>query len=116
MWPRPIIRRHATPILCLLGCLISNTLAGDVLSSSGFTSCLQNSTVTVNTANVQFDRTTGVVDFDVAGTSSKEQNVTASLVVTAYGKQVYQKSFDPCDPATLVDQLCPGLYFIMATA
>ena len=91
---------------------MSSASAGDVLSSSGFTSCLPNSTVIVETANVQYNRVSGVVDFDVAGTSSKQQNVTASLVVTAYGSQVYQKSFNPCDPATKVSQLCPGVYFI----
>ena len=109
MRPRPALGGHGTPVLLLFGYLVSKTLAGNVLSSSGFTSCLPNSTVTVNTANVQYDRTSGVVDFDVAGTSSKEQNVTASLIVTAYGTQVYQKSFNPCDPNTKVTQLCPGL-------
>ena len=94
----------------LVSCLVSTASAGDVLSSSGFTNCLNNGTINVNTANVQFDRSTGVVTFDVAGSSSKEQNVIASLVVTAYGKQVYQKSFNPCDAATKVDQLCPGRF------
>ena len=92
----------------LLLYIASTASAGDVLSSSGFTSCLTNGTVNVSKANVQFDRSTGVVTFDVAGSSSKEQDVLASLVVTAYGKQVYQKDFNPCDAATKVDQLCPG--------
>ena len=57
--------------------------------------------------NIQYNRQTKQVTFDVAGTSEKEQKVTASLVVTAYGKQVYQKDFNPCDKDTLVQQLCP---------
>lgn len=69
---------------------------------------MDNSTITVNRADVQFDRSSGTVDFDVSGSSSKEQKVTASLVVTAYGKEVYQKDFDPCDEDSKVDQLCPG--------
>ena len=82
--------------------------AGDVLSSTGFTNCLDNATINVNNAKVQFDRSASLVSFDVSGSSSQVQNVTASLTVSAYGKQVYQKDFNPCDPSTKVDQLCPG--------
>lgn len=91
-----------------LGALSTRVLAADVLRTKGFSSCLDNSTVQVNNLNVQYDRSAGVVTFDVGGTSTKSQNVTASLTVTAYGKQVYQKDFDPCSPK--IDQLCPGKY------
>ena len=94
----------------LLATLPTLVLAGDVLSSSGFTNCLDGATIKVNNANVKFDRASGVVDFDVSGTSFKEQKVQASLVVMAYGKEVYTKDFDPCDPAAKVEQLCPGMY------
>ncbi|EDN07108.1 conserved hypothetical protein [Histoplasma mississippiense (nom. inval.)] len=40
------------------------------------------------------------------GSSSKIQNVTAVLLVEAYGQKITQ-SFNPCDEATKVDQLCP---------
>ena len=95
-------------LLLLSTCLPLNALAGNIISSSGFSNCLTNATVKVNNANVQFDRSTLTVNFDVSGTSTQEQKVLASLVVTAYGTQVYQKSFDPCDTATFVAQLCPG--------
>lgn len=94
--------------LLFLGNQVTGVLASDVLSSSGFTNCLDDSTINVNKANVQFDRSSGTVSFDVSGSSLKEQRVTASLVVTAYGKQVYQKDFNPCEDASKVDQLCPG--------
>ena len=92
----------------LAGFLSVNVLAGNVLSSSGFTNCDNNATITVNNADVQFDRSSLVVTFDVSGTSSKSQKVIADLVVTAYGTQVYQKTFNPCDSSTYVAQLCPG--------
>lgn len=93
----------------LLGLLPTRALAANVLSSSGFTNCQgTNSTIQVNRANVSFDRDTLAVVFDVSGTSDEVQNVTASLSVTAYGQQVYQKDFNPCDAATKVVQLCPG--------
>lgn len=80
----------------------------DILKTTGFTTCLDNSTITVTSLNIQFDRATSAIDFDVGGASSKEQNVTASLIVTAYGKQVYKKDFNPCDKDTKVTELCPG--------
>lgn len=90
------------------GFLSVNVLAGNVLSSSGFTNCEKNATITVNNANVEFDRSSLTVTFDVSGTSTQQQKVTADLVVTAYGTQVYQKTFNPCDSSTYVAQLCPG--------
>ena len=68
---------------------------------------MNNAEITVQQMNIQYDRQNNQVTFDVAGTSDKQQKVTASLVVSAYGKQVYQKDFNPCDQATLVTQLCP---------
>ena len=68
---------------------------------------MNDASITVQRMNIQYDRQTNQVTFDVAGTSEKEQKVMASLVVTAYGKQVYQKDFNPCDEATAVKQLCP---------
>ena len=69
---------------------------------------MANSDITVTALDIQYDRTTQQITFDVAGSSSKVENVTAALYVTAYGKQVYQKSFNPCDEGSKVDQLCPG--------
>ncbi|MCJ1295798.1 hypothetical protein MMC34_007362 [Xylographa carneopallida] len=105
---RGITGLKRNPILFLLaGLSLSNVLAGNVLSSSGFTNCENNATITVNNANVEFDRSSLTVIFDVSGTSSAQQKVIADLTVSAYGNQVYQKTFNPCDAATFVGQLCP---------
>lgn len=69
---------------------------------------MPDSDITVTALNIQYDRTSHQITFDVAGTSSKVENVTAALYVTAYGKQVYQKTFNPCDEGSKVDRLCPG--------
>lgn len=87
--------------------LVSGVLGGDILSTNGFSTCSNNSTITVNNVNIQFDRTTNLLTFDVSGSSSESQEVTAVLTVTAYGETVYTKSFDPCDDSTKVDELCP---------
>jgi hypothetical protein len=88
--------------------LLSGVLATDILKTNGFSSCdTGTSSITVNNVDISFDRSTNEINFDVSGTSSKTQAVLASLIVTAYGKQVYNNTFDPCAADTKVDQLCP---------
>ena len=82
--------------------------ASNVISTNGFQSCMPNSTINVNRMNIQFDRSTNNIQFDVAGTSDTVQNVTANLEISAYGKQVYSNAFDPCGTQVHVPQLCPG--------
>ena len=43
----------------------------------------------------------------MAGSSAESQDVIATLIVSAYGKQIYSDTFDPCASDTKVDQLCP---------
>lgn len=98
--------RHA---LVLLFCIfVSSISAGDILETDGFSTCQDVATIHVEALDIQFDRTTNIVTFDVAASSAEEQNVTASLIVSAYGKQVYTKTFNPCDSDTYIQQLCPG--------
>lgn len=92
----------------ILGALPVGVFGTDVLKSEGFTTCLDSSSIVVSNLEIEYDRARGVVVFDVAGKSSKEQNVKAFLSVSAYGKQVYNNSFNPCDAVTKVSQLCPG--------
>lgn len=86
-------------------------LAGDVLKTNGYSSCLDGTAdINVNKLDIEFDRSTKTVVFDVSGTNEKEQKVMATLIVNAYGKEVYSKKFNPCDDSTKVEQLCPGTY------
>lgn len=84
-------------------------LAGDTLKTEGYSSCQANNDITVEKLDIEFDRNTKKVVFDVAGTSSKEQKVMAVLIVNAYGKEVYRNEFNPCDDKTKMDKLCPGM-------
>ncbi|KAL9595824.1 MAG: hypothetical protein Q9219_006201 [cf. Caloplaca sp. 3 TL-2023] len=93
--------------LLALGALPVSVLGADILKTSGFTNCLEDSSIQVKRLNIQYDRSKGKVLFDVAGTSAKVQNVTASLTVSAYGNEVYTKDFNPCDDGSRVEQLCP---------
>ena len=83
-------------------------LAGDVLKTDGYSSCQDDADIVVDKLDLEFDRATKKITFDVAGTSSKSQKVMAVLVVNAYGKEVYKNEFNPCEEPTKMDQLCPG--------
>ena len=100
------MRSRLTRLLAF-GAWVSHALANDILKTSGFTTCIDDSAITVEKLNMSFDRALKQIVFDVAGTSAKEQKVMASLSVSAYGKEVYSKEFNPCDEGTKVDQLCP---------
>lgn len=86
-------------------------LGGDILSTNGFSMCSNNPTIQVQTLNVQYDRSTQKLTFDVAGSNSVSQKVQLNLVVSAYGKTVYTKTVDPCDiTETNVTQMCPSMF------
>jgi len=90
--------------------LANGVLGVDILETVGFSNCNQNATVTVQRVDIKYNNDNKTVTFDVMGTSSKVQNVTAVLNVTAYGRDIYSNTFDPCSPATFVSQLCPGVF------
>ncbi|OAX81702.1 hypothetical protein ACJ72_03959 [Emergomyces africanus] len=104
MWIRPW---STTPLLLAWSLFsIYRVNGADVLENHGFTTCLDNSDIKVEKIDLRFDRSTNTFNFDVAGSSARTQNVTAELVVDAYGQEISQK-FNPCEEATKVDQLCP---------
>lgn len=90
--------------------LASGVLGVDVLETTGFSSCNTNASVSVQRVNIKYNNEDKTVTFDVAGTSNMVQNVTAILNVTAYGQNIYSNSFDPCNPDTYLQQLCPGMF------
>jgi len=93
--------------LLLLATAPLGSLAADILKTNGYSSCQDNSDIKVNKLDMEFDKATKKIKFDVSGSSTKEQKVMAKLIITAYGKEVYQKEFNPCDSSTEVKQLCP---------
>jgi copper chaperone CopZ len=101
--------RQTTFALLNAASLLSPVLSADILKTDGFTNCNNgDSTIEVQNVDISFDKSTSEVTFDVAGISKQEQEVTAELIVTAYGVEVYSQSFDPCADNTKVEQLCPG--------
>ncbi|OQD73188.1 hypothetical protein PENDEC_c016G02935 [Penicillium decumbens] len=95
-------------IWALLGLgMVPQALAADTLSTKGFNLCEANTDIKITKLDVSYTRSTKGVVFDLAGTNSKRQNIIASLTVTAYGNQLYSKTFDPCGDEIHVDRLCP---------
>ena len=88
--------------------LASGALADQILVTTGFTQCDSDDTIQVNKVDITYNNDAKTVDFDLAGTSKSAQNVTATLIVNAYGQEVYSKSFNPCEAENYVEALCPG--------
>lgn len=97
--------RELLPV-ALLSTLPVRVLAGDVLSTDGFTTCIDDPDVKVQALDLSYDKSTRKITFNVAGSSATVQNVTANLVVKAYGQEIYQNSFSPCEQGMM--ELCPG--------
>lgn len=81
-------------------------LGGDILATDGFSTCLDNDKIHLSRMNIQYDKATNQLTFDIAGTSQESQNVTAVLTVTAYGKQLDKREFNFCEEG--IQMLCPG--------
>ena len=101
-----ILRMRTT--LLLAGVLPLAVMGEDILKTNGFSTCSNNSDIKVERMNIEYNKETGKVVFDVAGTSAKQQNVSAILTASAYGREIYRKEFNPCDQDGFVAQLCPG--------
>lgn len=99
-----------TALVATAVALVGAAAGADILTTNGFSVCsTKDTTITVQNLDISFDRSTNKITFDVQGTSARSQEVTATLIVEAYGKSVYNSTFDPCAESTKVDQLCPGM-------
>ena len=86
-------------------------LGGDILETKGFATCLESNSINISRLQIQYDRTTNNITFDLAGSSDKVQNVTALLTVTAYGRKLDEQSVNPCDKGIM--ELCPGMAIVL---
>ena len=87
--------------------VLPSVYAESILKTNGFSDCGGDGSIKVNKVDISFDKDSSEVKFDLQGDSEKEQEVTASLIVEAYGVKVFEQDFDPCSDATKVEQLCP---------
>jgi hypothetical protein len=104
---RPTTGMRALTAAALFSTLPLGVLGTDILTTNSFSTCLDNSDIRVDKLDVTYDRNTRKITFNIAGESTTAQNVTAKLVVSAYGKQFYEKTFSPCDQG--MTQMCPGM-------
>ena len=85
---------------------LQQALGGDVLSTNGYSKCLDTEAIKITRMHIEYDKATNMMNFDVGGISTRTQNVTAQLTVTAYGRQIDAKTFNPCEEG--IRLLCPG--------
>lgn len=94
--------------LLLLSALPVGVLGGNILSTDGFSQCINDPSIKVTNLDVTYDKTTRKLLFDVAGVSDQVQKVKGKLIVSAYGQEIYTKDFNPCDAGNAMPQMCPG--------
>ncbi|KAK7207330.1 hypothetical protein BZA70DRAFT_10070 [Myxozyma melibiosi] len=90
-----------------LAALSSTALAANTIGTDSFYTCNDgnNATISVSTFSVSYSKTTQNVTFDLAGSSTEAQNVSATIYISAYGIDVFSYSFDFCDEG--IEELCP---------
>lgn len=104
---RPTTGMRALTAAALLTTLPLGVLGTDILTTNSFSTCLDDSAIRVDALDVTYNKNTRKIKFNVAGESTTAQNVTAKLVVSAYGKQFYEKTFSPCEQG--MTEMCPGM-------
>ncbi|KAK9366057.1 hypothetical protein V1509DRAFT_649053 [Lipomyces kononenkoae] len=81
--------------------------ADGTIGTSTFYTCDNiNATIIASNFSVSYSQQTKNITFDIAGTSEEQQNVTATIFVSAYGKNLFNYTFDPCDYN--IGPLCPA--------
>jgi hypothetical protein len=100
-------RASSTPtlIISLLTTFLPSSYAIRLIESKSLNPCQDNSNFTASLFNVVFTPDNNTLAFDVVGVSSIQGNVTAELMVIAYGFTALKQTLDPC--TMNLDGLCP---------
>ncbi|UKZ53858.1 hypothetical protein TrVGV298_007660 [Trichoderma virens] len=93
--------------LCIGAMLMTGVMGDQILTTTGYVDCGSLPSITITELSMTYDNDAQTITFDIEGTSTSSQNVTATLDVTAYGISAFTNTFNPCDEKTLVEQLCP---------
>lgn len=92
--------------LLLVGTLAAGAWGEEIIKTDGFSDCGSDDSIRVGKVDIKYNNDDKTVTFDVAGSSLREQKVTAIFNVKAYGNDFF-KTFNPCDKDTFVERLCP---------
>ncbi|KAL7946031.1 hypothetical protein V8C42DRAFT_50080 [Trichoderma barbatum] len=93
--------------LCMGAMLMTGVMGSQTLTTTGYVDCGSLPSITIHQLSMTYDNDARTITFDIEGSSTNSQNVTATLDVTAYGISAFTNTFNPCDSKTLVPQLCP---------
>jgi hypothetical protein len=94
-----------TLIASLLAAFLPFSSAIRLIESQSLNPCQDNSSFTASLFNVVFTPDNNTLAFDVVGVSSIQGNVTAEIMVIAYGFTAVKQTLDPC--TMNLDGLCP---------
>ena len=97
--------RSTISFLSALLVLSPHAYALRLIESKSLTQCQDNSNFTATLFNVIFTPDNNTLTFDVVGVSSIQGNVTAQLLVVAYGFTALNQTLDPCQNG--LGGLCP---------
>lgn len=92
-------------IITFLATFLPFSSAIRLIESKSLNPCQDNSNFTASLFNVVFTPDNNTLAFDVVGVSSIQGNVTAELMVIAYGFTALKQTLDPC--TMNLDGLCP---------
>lgn len=106
--PQTKSRTSASTLLLIVAyCIFAFPIAAsaDLIKSNTLNVCEENSDFTATRFNVVFTPSNKSLSVDMVGVSSMDGNITASMTLYAYGKDVMSLSIDLCDLD--IEPLCP---------
>ncbi|OLL25848.1 Flavin carrier protein 2, partial [Neolecta irregularis DAH-3] len=103
-WPSPFLR---SLVLVLVLLFFASTAAAErLIGTTSLATCMANSAFSASTFQIIYTPDNSTIQFDIDGVISIGGNVTAKLVVIAYGKEVVTQLLNPCK--LKVNALCPA--------
>ncbi|KAK9238606.1 hypothetical protein V1525DRAFT_357913 [Lipomyces kononenkoae] len=76
-----------------------------LIKSTSLQTCIENSDFSASLFNVIFTPDNGTISIDIVAVSSLDGNITAKLMIDAYGLTILTDNLNPCDLG--MAQLCP---------
>lgn len=100
-------RLSGSLLLALSPFAIHNVAAERIIQSTSLNPCMDNSSFSASLFNVSFSPDTNILNININGVSSINGNVTATLLVIAYGYTALSRELDPCTMGEGFGGMCP---------
>ncbi|KAH8147887.1 uncharacterized protein LAJ45_07988 [Morchella importuna] len=109
MMSRSLPRTGIVPsiLLALAAFGTENVAAKRLIQSTSLNPCMENSKFSASLFNVTFSPDDYILNININGVSSINGNVTATLLVIAYGYTALSREMDPCTMGEGFSGMCP---------